>query len=641
MENNRANRIKQLETLLGKSGASPNKLESWRRELDNLKKPKERKNNKKQRPKNRELQVAPRSMRPSRGIPSSISSGVGVALAARSQSNPLEKQLELNIAKTISVMLDPDSGPVRLCDDVSSPTAVYKSVQEFVITANGAVDNGRFTVVLQPILGSNANPRSYKNGIVKCSSPGPNMAKSVAYTNFVDNVDVRVDPNLLGLMQPVVSQNTWSGTFPVSNTAALTDQHPTVTFTNGNNNSGFVACPSGSYSEALGFVPTRPLFKIPAGIWYSTILMNYFTTGFQGSWMNINNFHKIISQTQITQFSLRVYKIAYGSGSMPALTSAMDLLQLKMTGSAIGTGTIESIIQDPLYTGNIFKYATGGMGMPTGASSSANNDVGVVGNLEHYMVIPYSDDSAYYCEILMDNSPHMTTLNGNNQQFFWNITSSILSSEPVGYDSRSLVQKLRPTAMKAHLIFEAPTLTTGGSVASCVFPGSMQNTVFSSEGYAATSYEKIATYNRKDRLYVGPLTKSTYAIYAPEIALDWQLKTYPESLSYNYPFVVVSGNATFTAGTTGDVIIGRLRVVTCFEYSTVSTIVDTEPCLGSDNYYSATLQAVSMSGLCHENPEHKSWFQNILKSAGTVVSTLTKVLPAIGSVIETVGLAIV
>lgn len=651
----RSNRIKQLETLLLKE-APPNKKESWKRELEHLKNPKNKKNKaRKRKPiksaQNRD-QAGNSSFTPSvnlsrRRVGMQVAKNIGNSMSMASSSKPLERTLELNIAKTISVMLDPDSGPVRLCDDTSSPTAIYKSVQEFTIVADGSKDNGRFTAIIQPTLGSNQTPRAYKNAlaIIPASSSGiPNFAKSSSFESFVNNIDVRVDPNLTALIQPIISQQTWTGTFPVSNTEALIYQYVgTSVGSSGNNNSNFIHYPATIFSSALGFTPTRPIFKIPPGVYLSSLTLAFnndaYITG--GNWMSTTNYHKINNVVQQTRFSLRIYKISSNATAQPPMTEALDELVLGQIGSTSSTGTVYGLTSGARNSGAFLKYAMGTMGMPTGSGSSAGTDIGSLGSMTNFMVIPYAQDAAYYAEIVMENVPQMTTLNGSFLQFGWVISSTILSDEPIGFDQRSLVQRLRPTAMKCHLMFESPLLTTGGQVASAVLPGSMQSSIFSPSGYGATSYDQLCTYNRKERLYTGALTKSTYAVYAPESIPDWQLKTYPESLAYDYPFIVITGNATFTSGTVGPQVIGRLRVVTCFEYTTVSTVVDTQACLGADQYYSACLQAMSLSGLCHENPAHKKWFQDILKTAGSVVSTLTKVMPSIANVIETVGMAIV
>ena len=139
------------------------------------------------------------------------------------------------------------------------------------------------------------------------------------------------------------------------------------------------------------------------------------------------------------------------------------------------------------------------------------------------------------------------------------------------------------------------------------------------------------------RFYQGNLAQGSYTYYSPEVLLDLQMRSYSASLEYNYPFIIVSGNYTPPSGSTGQTLIGYLRVITNFEYSTTSTVVVTDSQIGSDAIMGGILSALAQYNRAMENPTHKKSLQNIVRGAGSVVSTLTNIMPHMNKVLNGVG----
>lgn len=548
----------------------------------------------------------------------------------------VENALEMNIAKTLSVILEPDSGPVRYPDSISDPTATYKSIMEFPIHADTTQNNGRFTVIVQPILGSTHAPAYYKVGYVDCSQTNPDLGNPDSYITYQASNDLRIDPNLSILLGGNAVDVSYILTSPSTTTLSANNAFDLESAA-GINYDGFGVYSPTSYA-GLNFAPTHTLIKIPVGQYAFSCISACNTAGAQ--WNTVNNYQKIanISTNNYSSLHLNALWLADDATGMPTASDVIDSFTLGWTGSPSSAGTPQG---PTILNGSVFSIDSNGqmVGSVTGNTATVGSDLGPIFNFNINLNIPQKEGYSVVFGIL-SQFPVMQNAYAQGYIHNFRFTKTQLLGLSPSYNGSGLIQRIRPTAMKAHLKFTASPLTLGGNIASSILPGTYQKKVFSSDGFANTSYEAISQINRVNKKYEGELTKGTYVFWAPEQMLDYQMYTYGNTLTYQYPFVVITGNLSSTAGATSQVF-GRVRIVTCFEYFTTSNVVETRSELGADNYMQGVLAALSTQSLCHENPTHKNFFKSMLESAGKVVSTITKITPQISSVIETIGAAII
>lgn len=543
------------------------------------------------------------------------------------------RTLEQAVAENICNILDPDSGNSRLVDGVTDQTALYTSKVEFPIYADASVSGGRFTIVAQPTLGAPIVPRTYKLGIWDNTSGDTNFSSNAAFINTSNGMPVKYDPNLNTLLAPTLVQNSWSLAYDVD-IVNLSNQSPYVDGQAGTNNTGFVHYPAGVYSPDLGFTPTFGLFAIPNGTYYSNMLSNFVSyTSDYGKWMEATNYNAnyLNINAVVTRFALCAWEVDLISPVAPNYANtAADSMRISLTASTTGIGSPSLAIR----TGKYFKYAKGMMGAPTGMGASITNAISALFAASNYITQPPTPTKRVLYSVVYEDLG-AANLVGKLLQLNWDLTSTVLDATPVS--SNPLVERIRPSGMKVHFCCTLPEINRGGNIATALLPGDRQSIVFSPQGYEFTSFQSLCSQNLVKRFYQGNLAQGSYTYYSPEMLLDLQMRSYSASLEYNYPFIVVSGNYTPPSGSTGQTLIGYLRVITNFEYSTTSTVVATDSQIGSDAIMGGILSALAQYNRAMENPTHKKTLQNIVRGAGSVVSTLTNIMPHVSKVLNGVG----
>lgn len=551
-------------------------------------------------------------------------------------SNELEETLAINIAETLAGMLNPDSGPIRYPDSVDQPTATYKSIVQFPVFADTTENGGRFTVIVQPILGSTHATSAYKIGYVNCSTVNPDLVNpnSFIYNELIQ--DLRIDPNIDVLLSGTDIDVSYNFTSPSNSSLQPLDQM-TLADEAGVHYEGF-SVNSVATHDAINFTPDYTLIIVPVGQFAMSWISAPTVTSVQ--WNTSSNYQKVqttlaSSGNTLGKISLNAFWLPDNASAMP--TELIDQFELGWTGDSGGVGTPTG---PTVSNGSVFVLQTNAAiaGSVTGAGANTGSDLGPFLNFNLSLNIPQRDGYSVAIGCYLQ-TPVMA--NAYDAGFLTNVrftSTEILGVSPY-YDNSGLVQRIRPTAMKAHLAFTAPDAYIGGTIASTIYPGSFQKRVFSPAGFSLTSYQSVSTAERTNKRYQGPLKMGTYVTWAPEVFSDYQPKDYNTTLDYEYPFIVITGNVASSNGAwQGE--IGTLRVVVTYEYFTTSTVVETKTSFGANNYMEAVLAALSRQNLCTENPKHIDFFKNVLNSASKVVSTIAKITPQISSVINTVGAAI-
>lgn len=618
MSSGKTNFAQKLQSLIDTRPTDP-KVNVWKEQLSrlqaNTERPKQKKNKKQSQRKSRpmktnqpnstQIRYPKEAVNKIRKIKSNVENVQSNSMSVAS----LQSNLEFSIARTLACMLDPDAGPCRYPDMVNDPTACYKSVIEIPISADTAQNDGRFTIIVQPILGSSFAPSAYKIGYVDCSKVNPDLSLPESY--LAAQMEIRSDPNLNILLSGQPIDVSYNLTSPANSTLQPFDIL-TLSSATGVNYDGFTVL-TPTLSPSVLFTPAYTMIRVPVGQFAFSWLAAANQAGVE--WNTANNMQKVQSVVADNLVTLSIFAFQYpdNTTSMPGNPEIIDRYSITLVGSAINAGTFGG---PTITTGKVFSINSNGamMNTVTGFGATTGSDLGVLLSLMFNINVPYKDGYSTALGLYLQ-TPSMA--NAYAQGFVHNIRftgTQILNQSPA-YANEGLVQRIRPTAMKAHLAFTAPQLNIGGQVAAVVFPGSFQKQVFSNTGFTTTSFAKVSIYNKPNKLYVGPVAKGAYAIWAPEVYSDYQCISYNESLNYNYPFIVITGNISSTSGPIS-APFATLRVVTNFEYFTNSTVVETRKELGSDNYMQAVLAAVAQTSQCHENPKHKDFFKGLLSTAG-------------------------
>jgi len=127
----------------------------------------------------------------------------------------------------IQALIDPSSFVSHIPTSFVKPSAIVQSILEFDIYTNytigATLNNGRFSFMVTPILGSQDTPLHYKVALVDTSAGWPTdlnigFSQPAAYLRQINNVDIRVDPQKSRLTTPPPGY--WEGTSPLGLAAA-------------------------------------------------------------------------------------------------------------------------------------------------------------------------------------------------------------------------------------------------------------------------------------------------------------------------------------------------------------------------------------------------------------------------------------
>lgn len=200
------------------------------------------------------------------------------------------------------------------------------------------------------------------------------------------------------------------------------------------------------------------------------------------------------------------------------------------------------------------------------------------------------------------------------------------------------VKKIRPIAMSALMSYSATTLQNGGMVSACLVPGdTLTDNVFTNSPILGGNYQLWENLSRVPRAYNGPLKEGTYTYWRPDSDLDCYLRSPDEMNAYNYPSIVISGEFSPATTLSGLVEVGRLEVVTVYEWTTTSTLFESFTRVGSHSVMDAVNNAVAPYPTSMSNPIHladvKRYFQNAVKWIGQNKSWIVPAVTSISALI--------
>jgi len=112
----------------------------------------------------------------------------------------------------VKAVINPAGEPSRFIDSFTKPTSLSQSIQviDMAIQLDTSADSGRFSVLVQPHLGSVNSPGGYCIAMTKAQNWPTDWTTSAAYANTIGGQDVRLDPNYAALTQPPLGNVAYS-----------------------------------------------------------------------------------------------------------------------------------------------------------------------------------------------------------------------------------------------------------------------------------------------------------------------------------------------------------------------------------------------------------------------------------------------
>jgi hypothetical protein len=525
----------------------------------------------------------------------------------------LAADLKSAVADYMASIVDADVGAVRAPDSLSENTGLYHSVVQVPIKVDPTVNSGQFRGIVQPILGSLIKPRDYFLALPNESSN--NFTIADAFQSNLGGEEIRIDPETIVLNNCSDSQNTYTGTLNID--GSTTNIFPPSATLSGVNNEGYAFYPQGVFDASLGFTPVSSVFVMPSGPKFHTLQMAWGDDA--GSWFGPNGAFANAVGTQLLDIVIDVFAF----NEVTATNTIVDRVRIQYNQF---TGV--TLVNQP--DTSLLTYVTGSINAPQG-----NAQFQGFFNATFYTNYYSTSTEIFYMTWEIAQTPLLIA--PADIKWRWDVNST-----PVGdvlQCDDSILQKYRVTAQKVHFKCTLSDFNNSGEVALNFLQGGAQESLFTVAGGNKLSFESLSNNNLPQRSYAGCLKDGFYGFWVPDNSLDIQLRTYLQSLLYAFPCFAFAGNWTPTGASPGLVTIGYLRIVTNYEYTTVSRIIDTQAQPGTDAYIQAMQGALADIPKVMENPKHKSTLLQILRNIGTGVGTLMnagRTVVALGR--ETMGL---
>lgn len=205
------------------------------------------------------------------------------------------------------------------------------------------------------------------------------------------------------------------------------------------------------------------------------------------------------------------------------------------------------------------------------------------------------------------------------------VTSGSANGVPP-WENAGAVTSIRPVAMSMLFTSTQSALLNGGMVAGGYLPS----------GTCASNWFSTATSNGVGQLQdwenlevVGDgfkLAEGCYVWWSPEDIGNNIFVSPEESNSKSYPCLAISGQANVNPGTTGTLQIGRLEVVTIYEYTTNIMLYEQIRYIGSQAVLDATFRLLADQVHIMPNETHKEWILRVLKRIGSAALNTGKFL---------------
>jgi hypothetical protein len=484
----------------------------------------------------------------------------------------------------VKTLIYPDEYSERIPDELTQPTVLYRSLREFALIVNmdGTIDAGRFSFAVKPILGNFDSPNHYQVGIVDSSVSWPDdfsLPSSYVQQNLYS--DPRQDPMALPLLSNLPgefytrSQDNIGGTgriegSPFSGPGSISYQ----TSRSSNLNPIITNSPFQLSGQTFGADVNLPTYyKFPAGVYT-----------FNPSAIVTTNF------SSLNPCALNIYSVNAAGIVDGDLTFRVgnDDQEGYLAGAVINRG----------WCGNIYN---------TNQSTFADVSFDIVLDGEHSLVFGVF-------------IPSGQTLNGLSGSLMVNVsTNSIL---PFTSNSGSVI-KIRPVACSALVTCTLPDLTAGGNIVGYSAPsGDIDDYYYKTSAVIGSfqQWQNLARVNKGINVHDGNFKDGVYVWTQPWDTNDTLMRTPGEALNYHTQGIIVSGQVNPTVNLTGNVEVGRIRIVLLYEYTTDNRLFTPVSCFGSTADLDWVLAYLATCQHATENVTHAERLKAIVKGAASWVT---------------------
>ena len=190
------------------------------------------------------------------------------------------------------------------------------------------------------------------------------------------------------------------------------------------------------------------------------------------------------------------------------------------------------------------------------------------------------------------------------------------------------VSMIRPVAMTMLFTPSLSALNNGGNVAAALVPANTcRNNWFTTS--TDDSVGQLQNWENIDSLpgtntYSGELQHGAWVRYKPSDIRDTNYDTPENSLNHEFPCLLIAGQLNTSTALTGLIFIGRLRVVTVYEFQTNTSLWELHSNPGSTNMFEQALAMLHDQPTAFSNGKHLEAIKNFLSSIGRAAASAGK-----------------
>lgn len=521
----------------------------------------------------------------------------------------IKQDLEPKYAKYALAVMDPDNHLSKLPDSYNSPTALYKSVQVIPIRIDFTNNpNGDFAIYVKPNIGTIVPSNSSYQ--IAVSKPNPTNLLEMTSANYNFYSDPQATMFYSGLNGQWAVEHAFSGNTYGVIPAVWTSN---VVFHTGSSDStptsalATTTCPiitediPESATAGSGFSYDTKTMRIPSG-----------GTGYIRCYRNLSGWYMISNYCYYPGGSLVVGQKNYFMFASDITATSFKPLYLIASAS--------TAYQDPSLTNDNFFIVNNDL-RPVNSQAVTQ---GILWRCNFYY--KFESSKNYYF------SGAFATSNTTPDADSCLMNTTFTKVNPPGSleDDSLLIPKLRPVAMSALLTNVTPNLYKGG-VIGCLSAITGESKYFdqpdSSQNLQTIAGMTTLNADESGRCKSSmPAAKGAYAFWLPyQNVSQTDLVSVNQLNSQDYGGIAFSGNVTGTAGSTTASTVFFLRVVTLFEYTTTTRLIETRAFSGETNKMQAVLSKIySNKSIIFENPMHLGQIKDMFLSAMSPIYGLSK-----------------
>jgi hypothetical protein len=478
------------------------------------------------------------------------------------------------VSEYLATLMFPKLHASRVPDSFARPTALVRSIASFslpVFFDPASLDAGRFSMALQPWIGSTVTPNQYKFGIANTEAgnwSGLDWTSPLSYINNVEGSDPRVDPFFTNLTQPNL------GDYSLTNLA--------------------------------GGVSPIPFPMAASAPWEngSTSWFHFDTPGIK---------------MQFTNTLGNEWLIGPGQYNVQFFASTADTITLT-TFSVVSANT-----------GDAQKDAVAGSQSPDGKRTLYYTKLTVHNTVRMRLTVTTTTPGAALTNATISISPvyFSAATQGGSAPIAVNVNSVPSGNHGVIQQYRTVGMSILVT-YTGPLLTNGGTIAGCYVPGTALQENFYSNSPLSSVG-GLQNWENLA---KVPGSFSGQLKDGIYGWWSPEDVEGYIMKSPDSALLGHPPSLVVSGQyAPGNISVPQTVYIARVEVNTIYEFMTETTLWPAKQLAGSTQYVDMAQMLLADQAHFMPNAEHMSWFKDfwggVKEGVGYVKKGLEIAMPII------------